>query len=179
MLHSFKLLPFHKNSFLDSIHGNIRFTDDEISITYQLSGSLADIDWPDSAGIAPREYGLWEATCLEFFIRPSGGQAYLEVNINPGGSWNCFSFTGLRTNMKESDELLLLNTIVKKNDHAASLEARLRWTASRAVQFTLGISAVICQQNCHHYYALAHMGDRPDFHSPENHTLLINCKTQP
>ena len=44
---------------------------------------------------------LWQTTCFELFLKPEGGQAYLEINLSPSERWNAYDFAAYRSEMAE------------------------------------------------------------------------------
>jgi hypothetical protein len=108
---------------------------------------------------------LWKTTCFEAFLRPAGGESYREWNFAPSGQWAAYDFSSTRTDMK--------------NAQAAApyirMEDNLTWWALGAtmavptdLQWELGLSAVLEEKDgAKSYWALAHAGDTPDFHSPD------------
>jgi hypothetical protein len=39
-----------------------------------------------------RSDGLWQDTCFEMFVQPSGGAAYAEFNFSPSEAWAAYGF---------------------------------------------------------------------------------------
>src|SRR6476469_8073605 len=111
-----------------------------------------------------RADGLWQATCLEAFLRREGGDGYREWNFAPSGQWAAYDFTAPRAGMSNADAA----------DPYIRVEDNLTWWAvgvSIAVpadtNWELGLSAVLEEQDgTKSYWALAHGGDAPDFHDP-------------
>ena len=167
----FELTPFRGNDALASMEGSLDITSGLVDINFQLSGRLRGLVWPEK-GISPqREHGLWEHTCFEFFIGSVASTGYHEVNLSPSGNWNCFSFTDVRSGMKESETLTLRTLESTKTDQNANLHATLDFKRMRPDSLRIGVSAVIEMKSRLHYYALSH-GESPDFHAREHHVLI-------
>jgi hypothetical protein len=192
MLQTFEIIPFQDNNLIESIRGEFEICEQQIVINFQLGGKVSEVCWPEKDESSGRQFGLWEHTCLEFFIGPEDSSNYWEFNLSPNGNWNCFSFSDLRTDMQESSalELSLLACEVEENTatctaliHCDDLIHDIVLSGIR-----IGISAVIEHTSGFFYYALAHCSNgqssngessngekarRPDFHARENHLLLL------
>jgi hypothetical protein len=107
---------------------------------------------------------LWKTTCFEAFLRPLGKQNYREWNLAPSGQWAAYDFTATRTGMSEGEAA----------DPYIRVEDNLTWWALGAsiavpadTNWELGLSAVLEEKDgAKSYWALAHPGDKPDFHDP-------------
>lgn len=182
MLQAFEIIPFQENNVIDWIRGEFEIREQEISISYQLSGKISEIFWPDQQVSTTREVGLWEHTCLEFFIGPTTTSNYWEFNLSPNGNWNCFSFSDLRCDRQESEALVLVSFSSEFAEDNATCTARIRCNDISLEAIRIGVSAVIEHEFGLFYYALAHRsstkraltqgGKTPDFHARENHLLL-------
>jgi len=177
MLQTFKIIPFRQNHVIDSIRGEFEICEQQITISYQLSGRIDDVCWPDRQVPPTRESGLWKRTCLEFFIGPNKSPNYWEFNLSPSGNWNCFSFSDLRCDMQESQALTLssFSCDIEKNNVACTAKIDCQDITLEDVR--VGVSAVIEHKSGFSYYALAHgpaaVTHSPDFHARENHLLLL------
>jgi hypothetical protein len=108
---------------------------------------------------------LWKTTCFEAFLRPAGKKSYREWNFAPCGQWAAYDFSSTRKGMKNADAAAPY----------VRMEDNLTWWALGATiaiptdaQWHLGLSAVIEEKDgTKSYWALAHAGDKPDFHSPD------------
>ncbi len=166
----FELVPFRNNDKIISLMGKLDFSDGVVSVSYELTGNLEGLNWPESGPGQSRAYGLWEHTCLELFIGSVACDGYHEVNLSPAGNWNCFSFTDVRVGMKESDTLTLISLESMETNKVARLSAVLDFKRRLPDSLQIGLSAVIEMGSNLHYYALSH-GSVPDFHAREHHTL--------
>ena len=167
----FQLEPFSSNDLVESLGGEFMLHEGMIDVSYKVEGHLGEICWPAKRNPLARESGLWESTCLEFFLGLAGQTGYLEFNISPGGNWNCFSFSEERKDMKESSSLVLRELRSKKSTRAASLDARIAAGGLRGESLLIGIAAVIKYQSGLLYYALSH-GKAADFHDRRHHLLV-------
>jgi hypothetical protein len=146
-------------------------------LRYRIRGRIDDlVVFPTGAGhardrrgqgpllqaIAPaRRDGLWRHTCCEAFIADADGPGYREFNFAPSGEWAAYRFDDYRGGMREqpcpapriaaqatAEEFVLEATIADPGPHGA-----------------LGLCCVIEERYGKlAYWALAHPGERPDFH---------------
>jgi hypothetical protein len=116
-------------------------------------------------GEPQRSDGLWKTTCFEAFLRLDGGQAYREWNFAPSGEWAAYDFFDYREGSA--------NAAVTAPPYIR-LEDNFTWWALGATiapdadaEWQLGLSAVLEEKNgTKSYWALAHTGEKPDFHAP-------------
>jgi hypothetical protein len=112
-----------------------------------------------------RTDGLWKTTCFEAFLRPRAGGAYLEFNFSPSSQWAAYQFSGYRAGMSDaavaapaikavrSGRVFEISASIGLAPFAVSPSARL------------GLAAVLeTTDGAKSYWALAHTGDKPDFH---------------
>ena len=108
---------------------------------------------------------LWQTTCFEAFLRPLGGAAYSEWNFAPSGRWASYDFSGYREGMKPAEVDSAPYIRVEDNFTWWALGATIAIPAD--TNWELGLSAVLEEKNgTKSYWALAHPGDKPDFHDP-------------
>jgi len=118
---------------------------------------------------------LWQATCLEAFIRAADG-GYYEFNFSPSTEWAAYRFKSYRKGMREvaeapetrvnrmGDRLVVLAQIALPDDATGPL----------------GLSAVLESTSGEKtYWALAHPADKPDFHHSDSFALDVPAPEQP
>jgi hypothetical protein len=171
----FVLVPFKQNNIVDRLEGEFDVSADKVTCTWRLFGDLDRIRWPETCPTPRRRMSLWEHTCFEFFIGASDNDGYYEYNQSPAGHWNSFSFSGVRTDMAETDVLRSIACATARLDErTASITAEVRFRPPGAGPYRVGVSAVIeAVSGRYHYFALAHGGGRPDFHHRDNHSLVV------
>lgn len=135
---------------------------------------------------------LWKGTCLELFVGAADGQGYLELNMAPSGDWNIYVFDRYRTAMRPASDPLppLVNTAVSLQGDVVEFHGSLRTSASSVpanvvrggeVQnvlnspgLVMGATAVLEYKTGEkEYWALAHSGEKPDFHLRESFRLIL------
>jgi hypothetical protein len=137
-----------------------------LELTYGLTGRIADLAIPPVATSA-RADELWRHTCFEAFIRPTPGEAYVELNFAPSTQWAAYRFTGYREGMARA-EIAPPRLEVRATEGRLTLAAALDLAAMRTLAgdpWRLALSAVIEDHaGAKSYWALAHPSGRPDFH---------------
>ena len=58
-----------------------------------------------------RKNDLWQTTCFEAFLRPSGGEAYREWNFAPSGQWAAYDFSAYRQGMELGDKFIPVKNV--------------------------------------------------------------------
>lgn len=142
-----------------------------LRLQYVMEGEVEQLRIPP-AGEPRRTDGLWRATCCELFLRTPGGAAYREFNFAPSGEWAAWQFTGRREGMRPL-ELPAPPRVSSALKHGRwQLDVDLPLAAEPALE--AGLAAVLLdRQGGLSYWALAHAGERPDFHDPASCTLRL------
>ena len=173
---SFFLQPFPPGDPwppLDIIGGIIRGAS-TFAMHYMLLGRLEDLVIPEPAAIPVRKNGLWEETCFELFLGVKDSPLYWEINLSPSGQWNIFRFADYRQGMREETALkpVLFTVQTRPGTIFISLELNLAEVLEANQPVELGFSAVIRHRNGEvTYWALNHLGPRPDFHRRDGFTI--------
>jgi hypothetical protein len=109
--------------------------------------------------------GLWKSTCFEAFLRPSGEQSYREWNFAPSGQWAAYDFTSYRDGSTNAD--IPAPPYVRMEDNFTWWALGATIAVEAGTEWELGLSAVIEENDgTKSYWALAHTGEKPDFHAP-------------
>ena len=118
---------------------------------------------PDPA--APvRADNLWQTTCFEAFLRIPGVAAYREWNFAPSGEWAAYDFERHREG-RSNAEVAAPYIRIEDNLTWWALGATIALPAD--TNWELGLSAVLEEKDgAKSYWALAHGGNKPDFHDP-------------
>lgn len=122
--------------------------------------------------------GLWERTCLEAFIAEQGSATYREFNFSPSGQWAAYAFHAYRE--RDTTYTPGISPGIQTQRSATHLEL----TADIPValhptgkNLQLGLTAVIELTNGgRSYWALAHPGEKPDFHQREAFCAAFNAE---
>jgi hypothetical protein len=151
-----------------------------LSIRYRLSGDLALVCFPGSDTRPERRDGLWQTTCLEFFVAVVGAEPYWEFNLSPAGHWNVYRLDGYRRGLRPEPAFPALPFTVAQS--ADALELQGTWDLSVLVEsqrpLEMAITAVVelCS-GAIGYWALAHPGPEPDFHRRDGFRSLERSET--
>jgi hypothetical protein len=116
-------------------------------------------------GEPERVDGLWRTTCFEAFLRASGEQSYREWNFAPSGAWAAYDFFGYREGSTTAE--IGAPPYVRMEDNFTWWTLGATIAVDADVSWELGLSAVLEEKDgTKSYWALAHDGDKPDFHAP-------------
>ena len=151
----------------------------ELEICFRLDGDVSRIRLP-AAELARRRDGLWQHTCFEVFLRPDGSDSYHEFNFAPSGDWAAYRFAGHRRDQTAA-ELPAPRIECRRLPDGCTLSAQIAIAAlpelAQATSLNAGLTAVIeTTDGARSYWALAHGGDKPDFHDPATFTLRVAAR---
>jgi hypothetical protein len=177
-----QLLKLHPDSRCDAVHDiaveATRIDKASLRLSYRVSGAMADLRIPPP-GRPARTDALWQHTCLEAFLRPGGGDGYLdladgylEYNFAPSTEWAAYSFAGYRSEMRVIADASI-SIEVDRTDEMLELIALVEGLPSD-IQWRMGVSAVMEETNGRRsYWALAHPPGKPDFHHSDCFALEL------
>ena len=174
-----KCHPSARPEIVRSIHVVVRRpVSSELQMNFRLDGDISRIRIPVPS--VPRfNSEVWRHTCFEAFIRLDGQNEYHELNFAPSGEWAVFAFSAYRKGGPLANETLRPRIAMRSMptrlelDAVAKLDA-LSLSYSRAT-LRIGLSAVIETDNGLSYWALAHPGEKPDFHNADGFALLLDA----
>lgn len=118
---------------------------------------------PPLAGRA-RQDGLWQATCFELFVA-GPGETYAEFNFSPSERWAAYDFTGYRTGM--ADRVMPRPPVItpRRGGDVLFCDVAIPIECLPPRPFRFGLTAVIVEEgDVRSFWAMAHGGERPDFH---------------
>jgi hypothetical protein len=144
---------------------------DCLQIPAPLPPALADNGFADN---------LWQHTCFEAFIRPTGQSAYREFNFSPSGQWAVYDFSGYRDRVEQplpqaAPRIVLTRPAADTLHLEVTIPAALLpmlATGEPPCQLSLTAMLEDTEGTCS-YWATHHAGERPDFHHPEAFTLCL------
>lgn len=148
----------------------------QLQIGWRLAGALEGVCLPAPAALPQRRDGLWQTTCLEFFLASPGADAYWEVNLSPAGHWNVYRFSGYRQGMAPETALQALPFRVTRTPGVLQLDLTCDLAAllPGGGPLELAVTAVVEQAGgALSYWALAHPGSAPDFHRRDGFQLRL------
>ena len=179
----FSLIPFPDNCPHPEIEitGQIEQFNQQLSITFLLTGEIEKIAIAPADPNPSRQNELWQTTCFEFFLGLKDSPKYWEFNLSPAGHWNIYRFDDYREGMAEELAFQSLPFLVKiKPDSLTlSLSLDLETIISSTQALEVGITTVIqsnindliSEQNSITYWALTHVSKEADFHQRKSFIL--------
>lgn len=167
---------------LDFIEVEVAYAHPQLRLEFLLSGRMDLLAIPATEEPV-RTVGLWEETCCEAFLKPSGGDAYYELNLSPSSQWAVFDFTGYRENFRQLDvgrapvidctetpEELVLDAVI---------DLSMLPPAVHAQDWAFGLSCVVKgKDGSTSYWALAHPPEKPDFHDSNCFALTLEAASR-
>jgi hypothetical protein len=162
------------------IEGTAERRGSRLHLTYRVAESAGDaataILWPQAEGPAQRRDGLWQHTCLEFFLAQPEQERYWEFNLAPNGHWNVYQLAGYRHGLQPDPDYADLPFRVQRSGGQLVLELScpLPVSLARSRPLQLAVSAVVEHQDATaSYWALHHGGTDADFHRRDGFRLVI------
>jgi hypothetical protein len=179
---TFTLHPFSpdRTSAAVRIEGTAERRGSMLHLMYQVAESAGDpgaaIFWPQAEGSAQRRDGLWQHTCLEFFLAHPEEERYWEFNLSPNGHWNSYRLTAYRRDLQPDPDYATLPFRVSHSGSLFVLELScpLPVPLARSHPLQLAVTAVLEHQDTTiSYWALHHGGREADFHRRDGFRLVI------
>jgi hypothetical protein len=162
-----KSFPGQAPGFPLEITGAVARRAQILALRLEIRGELASLALPEAAARPARRDGLWQETCLEFFLAPESFPQYWEFNLSPAGHWNIYGFRSYRQGMREEKAVAALPFTVTREPAALlfNLEVDVSGFLPPNQTLNAAIAAVIkARDGALTYWALTHPGPRPDFH---------------
>jgi hypothetical protein len=133
-------------------------------LAFRAAGRIADLALAPPAAPLFTD-GLWRTTCFEAFLKPAGGEGYIELNFAPSGEWAAYGFSGYRDGMAPL-QVATPRIEALRGEAAFELDATIDLADLLPPgPCRLALSAVIEEASgAKSYWALAHPEGRPDFH---------------
>ncbi len=108
---------------------------------------------------------LWRTTCFEAFLKPDGGQGYVELNLSPSERWAAYDFSSYREGMAERPFPREPAITPRIGQDLAIIDAAIPLQGLPDSGSAMGLCAVIEEEGgVISYWAMAHGGEKPDFH---------------
>lgn len=169
MIHALRCHPDTPPQTVAGVDVRLHLTDgDDIGLSFAVRGSdRLVVPRPASPARADR---LWTTTCFECFLRPKGGEAYIELNFSPSGCWAAYAFERYRSGMR--DFAMTVEPLIEIDGEAEpgtfGCDADLDLSDLPHLSLQMALCAVIEETGGHKsYWALAHPPGPPDFHHPD------------
>lgn len=173
----FRLQPFPGDRPLPdvSITGEITRSR-QLSLSYELQGSLAEVKIAAVAGPPRRKDELWTTTCFEFFLAVPESQRYWEFNLALAGHWNVYRFDSYRQGMQTESAFTALpfSVQIQPTRVRLDIEVDLERIVPATQPLEVAITAVIqSAQGEVSYWALTHPGSQADFHQRQGFIIRV------
>ncbi len=179
----FFLVPYGGKSVLSDLQIRVQLSlieNRELRFLFLFEGPTATVQkiaWPKAAK-PERRNELWKTTCCELFFGPATSTGYYELNVSPSGDWNVYQFDDYRAGMREATLSLspfkMSGTVpVPRVEGLVDLSA-LNLRLEKPGDVVLGATVVVeYQDGQKEYWALAHKGEKPDFHLRASFTAFL------
>ncbi len=124
-------------------------------------------------GEGQRRDELWKSTCFELFFAQVGHDSYMELNVDPLGNWNLYSFDRYRLRSGQIPQLQRAPEVTLTNPTPSRFDIEIRATLSQDCPLLRGPQDLVFQPTCViemesgglSYWAPFHLSQQPDFHA--------------
>jgi hypothetical protein len=138
-----------------------------LALRYELSDPRGQVVIPPRAKFPSRKDNLWQTTCFEFFVAARGATPYWEFNLAPSGDWNVYRLESYRAGLREESMFDELPFGINRSADSFTLEIEIDWGKIIAPTQSIELSATAVIEGANgalSYWAIAHRGQKPDFH---------------
>jgi hypothetical protein len=143
-----------------------------LRVRWRVEGAQALVV-PPFAGKG-RADDLWQTTCFELFLQPGEGPAYIELNLSPSERWAAWDFARNRDGREDRPFPREPECTMRQGSSFAIFDAAIPRAGLPREDCAANFCAVIEEQGGPlSYWALAHAGDKPDFHDPACFTATL------
>lgn len=148
--------------------------DGGIDLRYEIAGAL-DLRLPAPVVVPGPADELWRHTCCELFVEAGDGPAYREFNFSPSGQWAVYDFTAYRERAADPAVPPIAIACLTTAGGFALNVALPAGALPGAGPWRLGATLVLeAADGALAYWALAHPGEKPDFHDRRAFTFLLD-----
>lgn len=169
-----ELIPFKKKSKENHLKISAKATrkKDELLVTFNVEDKKKSILW-DASLTPARVHELWKTTCFEMFFGISGSSEYWELNFSVNGSWNLYHFKSYRDAFmsQQEERVNQIEFQQQQENDLIILEVRIpiQKLDLQGKKLEVGLTSVIeFKDKEKAYFALKHVGDKPDFHQRDS-----------
>jgi len=172
----FTLQPFAGQATAGlSLSGTIERRENVIALSFVLAGDLEALAIP-APNNPDRADDLWQATCFEMFWAAEAKENYWELNLAPTGNWNVYAFSGYRRGMRREEGIACPSFDATRGPAHFVLSTHLDLSGLHHGRppLKVGLCAVLKEKsNRLTYWALAHPGEKPDFHAAAGFAIRL------
>ncbi len=156
---------------------------DKLVLAFRLSADTTALRIPPPLPAGPAD-GLWRQTCFEAFAAIATDDAYREFNFSPSGQWAAYAFSAYRVPAPNAAVLPAPQLAIARYAHCLALTVSLPAAAlpprAPGATLRLGLATVVeTSDGALAYWALAHPGERPDFHHRDSFALTFDWAPLP
>lgn len=147
-----------------------------LALRYELFDSHGQVVIPPRAKFPARKDNLWQTTCFEFFLAARGATPYWEFNLAPSGDWNVYRLEAYRAGLRAESAFEELPFCANRQANLLTLEIEINLGKIIAPTQSIELSAtavIECADSTLSYWAIAHRGQKPDFHLRESFVVEI------
>ncbi|RVQ69092.1 DOMON-like domain-containing protein [Croceicoccus ponticola] len=169
--------PSHPPLAVRAVEAEVIFPKPGLAMArYRIDG-IAELVVPEFSGRG-RQDELWQTTCFELFAKNDDG-TYREFNFATSGRWAIYDFDGYRAGMRDFDPTAIPEIVAQSGDRLLTVNVTL--SAQDLAGFTMaGFSVVLEEQGGQKsFWALAHTGEKPDFHNAACFTARLEAPAPP
>jgi hypothetical protein len=170
----YELIPFKASSQTSKIkiYAEAFKTSDEFSFNFIIEDKNKIIFLSDNQS-SGRKNELWKSTCFEAFFGPAGSEAYWELNLATGGSWNFYNFDAYRNTSEPREDNRVTKigfTKTLEDEGITRLEIKIPiQSLNLKGKVEVALCSVIEFKNKEKaYFAIKHVSDKPDFHQRDS-----------
>jgi len=161
---------------VQAVTARVVLASDGLRLRYFIHAEPAAIRLPE-ARPAQAADGLWQHTCCEAFIAPTGSTEYREFNFSPSGQWAAYRFSDYRE--RDTAFTAPLAPHIELRQHADGFELTASLAPALlpdAASLQLGLTVVIeAADGSKSYWALTHAAAQPDFHLRQSFALALTA----
>jgi hypothetical protein len=164
--HQLTAHPAHPPCAVSGVEARVIGADETwLRVRWRIEGAQALVI-PPFAGKG-RSDDLWQTTCFELFLRPGEGPGYLELNLSPSERWAAWDFATYREGREDRPFPREPECTMRQGSSFAIFDAAIPLGGLPRDDCAANFCAVIEEQvGTLSYWALAHTGEKPDFHDP-------------
>jgi len=164
--HQLSAHPAHPPARVTGVEARIIGIDTSwLRVRWRVDGAQAMVVPPFSG--RGRADELWRTTCFELFLRPRGGERYIELNLSPSERWAAYDFSGYRDGMEDRPASREPDCSIRIGSSFAIFDAAIPRDLLPSLPADANLTAVVEEKgNIVSYWALAHPEAKADFHDP-------------
>lgn len=156
--------PLQAPSFL--VQADLQRLQGTIQLSFSIAGAIIPgLYIPARVETPAATDDLWKTTCFEVFLQEEGQQSYEEWNFSPSTNWAHYHFHSYRERDLEAECQRPLSLVSHVQGDRLTVLTEIRDSfVGKKLHYSL-TAVVDTKPNQLSYWALAHPGPKPEFHS--------------